>query len=377
MQTTQLSVPTDIVDLGIGQPGHALLPTELLAQASSHCLGKGDPAVLQYGAQRGSGPFRDALAQMLCRHYQTAVSADDLFVSTGASQGLDLICARLTQPNDTILVEDPTYFLALYVLRDHGLNIVGVPVDEHGMVVDALDEAIERHQPTLIYTIPAFHNPCAVTMPHARRQRLVEITAKRRVTVVADEVYQLLHFGKPPPLPLTCYPDADHVLSLGSFSKILAPGLRLGWVHGPKSRLKMLARTGYLVSGGGLNPFTSAVVHSAIELGLQEHHLERVRGIYATRSEALCEALRSRLGDAVSFTEPQGGYFVWLRFAEGVDATEVLAAARAHKVGFRAGVDCSCSQQMKRCARLSFAYYDVEALEAGVERLAAALASLS
>jgi DNA-binding transcriptional MocR family regulator len=367
----QLNLPPGLIDLGVGQPSPSLLPLKLLRKAAASRLDGNDASFLAYGAEQGNGFFRDALAGFLSEHYRFPVAADQLFVTAGASAGLDLLCTLFARPGDTIFVEEPSYFLALRIFTDHHLKIISLPMDADGLMVDALEEKLIRHKPVLLYTIPTFHNPSSVTLGADRRERLVELSRKHNFFIIADEVYHLLNYapGAPPP-PLASLVDSDTVFSLGSFSKILAPGLRLGWIQTGPRLLKRLIGCGLLDSGGGLNPFTSALVCSAIEMGLQQTQLATLVSTYTERKAALSNALKKYLPDAVRFIESAGGFFIWLAFPEGVDTQQMLAAARRKDVGYLPGVKFSSSGGLKNCARLSFSYFDVPELEEGARRLA-------
>ena len=367
----QLNLPPGMIDFGVGQPGPSLLPLMLLRKAAANRLNGNDAAFLAYGAEQGNGFFRAALAGFLSEHYRFAVEADQLFITAGASVGLDLLCTLFARPGDTIFVEEPSYFLALRIFADHHLKIISLPMDADGLMVDGLQEKLTRHKPVFIYTIPTFHNPSSVTLGAARRAQLVELSRKYNFLIIADEVYHLLNYapGVPPP-PMASFVDSGTVLSLGSFSKILAPGLRLGWVQTGRRLLKRIIGCGLLDSGGGLNPFTSALVCSAIEMGLQQSQLATLVTNYTERKVALSNALKEYLPDTVRFIEPGGGFFIWLVFPEGVDTLEMLAAARRQNVGYLPGVKFSSDRQLKNCARLSFSYFDVPELEEGARRLA-------
>jgi DNA-binding transcriptional MocR family regulator len=206
VQITQLNIAPGVIDLGVGQPDPELLPFERMREAIAHRIAQPDPLPwLAYGVEQGNGYFRVALARFLAEGYRLPVAADDLFVTAGASQGLDLVCSLFTRPGDTILVEDPTYFLALRIFADHGLTAVGVPMDRLGVVPDALAEALAEHRPALFYTVPTFHNPTSVTLAEARRERVVELALRHQVPIVADEVYHLLPHGSAPPPPLAAW----------------------------------------------------------------------------------------------------------------------------------------------------------------------------
>ena len=257
IQTTQVQVSEGMIDFGIGQPAPALLPLVAMREAVADRLNQDDPSLLAYGAMPGDGYFRLALARFLSEQYKLPVEAGQLFITTGASQGLDLICTLFTQSGDTIFVEEPSYFLALSIFADHRLNVVSLPTDEGGLIIEALAEKLAEHRPAFLYTIPTFHNPSTATLSAARRKRLVELSQQHNFLIVADEVYHLLGYtATSPPPPLGSHIEAGTVLSLGSFSKILAPGLRLGWIQTGPALIERLVKSGLLGRGGGLTPFT-------------------------------------------------------------------------------------------------------------------------
>lgn len=371
--TSDFDIPSDRIDLSIGQPGMSLLPLESMAQAAEHCLSQNNPFILAYGAEQGNEYFRTALAGFLSEDYNFNVEPDLLFTTTGASQGLDFICRLFARPGDTIFVENPTYSLALKQFADHGLNVTGLPVDEDGLIIESLEEELARQKPVFIYTIPTFHNPSSCTLAEERREKLAQLSREHNFIVVADEVYHLLAYTSTPPPPMAKFSDSAPILSLGSFSKILAPGLRLGWIQTNPELMKKLKTNGLIYSGGGLNPFTSAIVQSAIELGLQQKQLSYLKEVYQRRKNALNTALRKNLPDSVSFVEPGGGFFTWLVMPQNIDAEKLLPAAHRHDVGYAPGSLFSPRRDLKNFIRLSFAYYEESELREGAERLAAVI----
>lgn len=373
MQITQLNIPKGMIDFGIGQPAISLLPTDILRQAAEHRLKQGDPSILQYGTEPGNGYFRLVLSEFLSDGYRIPVSADQLFITSGATQGLNLICTYFTSPGDTIFVEEPSYFLALHLFKDRHLKVVGLPVDEDGLIIEVLEEKLNEHKPVFLYSIPTFHNPSTVTLSADRREKLVSLSEKYHFFIVADEVYQLLAYTVTPPPPMMAYDNTGTVLSLGSFSKILAPGLRLGWIQAAPFLFKRLTQSGLLLSGGGLNPFTSGIVQSVLELNLLENHLEHLKKIYRERSSNLSTALSEYLPPGVNFSEPQGGFFIWLRLPEKFDVESFRGRAREQNVDFQPGNNFSSKQRLRNYIRLSFSYYDVGELRKGVSRLASVL----
>jgi DNA-binding transcriptional MocR family regulator len=271
---------------------------------------------------------------------------------------------------------DPTYFLARGVFETAGLDVVGVPVDEGGLDVAALSERLEAGlEIDFVYCIPAYHNPCAINLAPSRAQSLVELAETHDFVVVADEPYVLLNFGSRPACMASYDRGRDRVLSLGSFSKLLGPGLRLGWAHATEPLLERLSQHGVLRSGGGLNPVVSAIVHRLIEEGFLERHVDELREDLGKRAAALSSAVREHL-PSVSFTEPAGGYFARLRFRDDVDVLALDALARAeHGVGLTAGTRCAVERDLSRSARVSFSFYEPEEIHEAIRRLARALES--
>ncbi len=372
VQTMQVPVDPEVIDLGVGQPHLSLLPLELIRQAAEQCLGQTDREFLQYGAEQGDGYLRLELAKFLSTGYGFAVDPAELFISSGASMGLDLVCTLFTRPGDTVFVEEPSYFLALRIFADHNLRPVAVPVDQEGLVIDAVEEELLKARPAFLYTIPTYQNPSGYTLSQKRRERLVELSNEYDFLIVADEVYHFLSYGSRPPQAFAGYTAHGNVISLGSFSKILAPGLRLGWVQTEAERVNRFVTCGLLDSGGGLNPFTSAIVRGVLESGGLQRNIEKLCSVYDSRLQVLGQALERYL-PGVSYSRPQGGYFFWARLPEGRDASELMGAAMRHKVSFRPGVRFSSREGLHSWMRLCFAFYEPDRLEQGVMRLRDAL----
>ena len=374
LQITQLNLPDGMIDLGVGQPDPSLLPLEALEKAAEHRLGQGDPSLLQYGTEQGNGYFRHVLARFLTRGYRTPVDPEDLFITSGASAGIDLVSACISNPGDTVFVEEPTYFLALRLFADRRLNVVGLPTDAGGLDMDILEERIAESPPAFIYLIPTHHNPSGTTLTAARRERLEHLSTKYNVFVLADEVYHLLSYADEPPAPMASFNRSGKVISVGSFSKILAPGLRLGWIQAAPDLIRQLTTTALLKSGGGMNPFTSAIVQSVIELDSQHDHLDRIVSIYRQRSSTLIAAIHDYLPASVGFEKPRGGFFLWMRLPEGLDAHSLRQKALDKGVNFQPGTNFSANKRLGDYIRLCFVYYSSEILREGVKRLGDAMA---
>ncbi len=365
---TQTNLPPGLIDLGLGNPDMSLLPLKMIHKAASAFFHTGDRRPLQYGIEQGDGSFRHALADYLSTSYGRQVAAGQLFTTTGASSALDLLCTLYSQPGDLLFVEEPTYFLALRIFQDHGLQVISIPVDEEGLRLEVLDEALKQHHPKFLYTIPTFQNPSGRTMSPQRRAGLLERAQRHGFMVIADEVYQMLAYTQAPPAPFAVYTsDVELVVSINSFSKILAPGLRLGWIQAHPTVLRRLRGCGLLDSGGGMNPFTSAVIRHLIEAGDLVKNVVALREEYHRRRDALDAALRKHLPKA-RFALPGGGFFFWVQLP-GVDMTSLRQKARGFKVDFRPGPLFSSRQGLRDYVRLSFCYYPPLEIETGVKRL--------
>jgi len=373
--------PPGHINFGVGQPSADLLPVELIATASAGFLSAAEPFDFNYGEQPGHWRFREALGNFLSQEYGAGVHPDSLFVTAGNSQALDLVCTRFTKAGDTVFVEEPSYFLAFQILRDHGLRLVSIPTDEHGLIVDQLEAQLQQHRPRLVYTIPSFHNPGGQTLSLQRRERLLQLSEQHDFLIVADEVYQLLYFNEPPPLAFGCMAELQAssrggkgtVLSLGSFSKILAPGLRLGWIQTSANLRQQLLQSGVISSGGSLNHMSSHIARQALELGLQQQHLRFLRQAYGERAAAMDGALREHLAQWARWQVPTGGYFFWLELSAGFDALKLRREAPEYKTGLQAGPVFSNHNQFRNCIRLSFAHYSPAEIREGITRLATLL----
>lgn len=377
-----ITLPEGIIDLGWGHPSPRLHPLAAMQQAANHAFAQTQTVMLQYGAQQGFGPLLEALAVFLSHQeaYQTTIEPTQLFLTYGASQALDMMCTLYTRPGEVVFVEEPTYYLVERIFRDHQLRVLGVPTDADGLCTEALatllaDQATPR--PALLYTIPAYHNPSGSVLPAARRQALVALAQQYHFFVAADEVYHLLHYDAPPPPPLAVFDTSAQgcVVSLGSFSKILAPGLRLGWVHARPALIQRFVEAGFVASGGGLNHFAATLVQAALELGLLADNIATLRTTYGARVQALAAALHTHLPPDTQIVTPGGGYFMWLTCGADINTEALLPWAHQAGVAYRPGQAFSATRAFPHAMRLSFALYEVDELVQGAERLGHALAT--
>eukprot|EP00638_Chattonella_subsalsa_P021947 CAMPEP_0117862218 /NCGR_PEP_ID=MMETSP0950-20121206/4833_1 /TAXON_ID=44440 /ORGANISM="Chattonella subsalsa, Strain CCMP2191" /LENGTH=346 /DNA_ID=CAMNT_0005712711 /DNA_START=291 /DNA_END=1331 /DNA_ORIENTATION=- len=333
--------------------------------------------LLQYGSDQGYESFRKDLGHFLSKRYEFPISFEALMVSNGNSHGISLCCSTLCSQHNqkkVVFVEDPSYFLAFNIFKEQHIDIVAVGMDAEGMQVSEVEALIQQGKiPSMVYTIPAFHNPTGTCMSEQRMDRLVQLAIEHNFVIVADEPYPLLNYGgKTIPL-IARYVSSGHVVSLGSFSKILAPGLRLGWIHASPILIKKLAQSAVIQSGGCVNPVMAGIVHSAINLGYLEAHIDNLNQVYCKRKKLLSQALKDHLPE-ISFLEPQGGYFIWCKLPAGIDSASFLEVAKLDfGVGFTPGKRCSSREAFSDHIRLSFAFYSEEEIIEGVKRLRLAL----
>lgn len=372
---TQTNLSSDMIDLGLGNPDLSLLPFEMLHQAAEAYFASGDPRSLQYGLEQGDGYLRRSLVNFLATAYGAPVDPGHLFVTAGASSALDLICTLFSRPGDMIFVEEPSYFLALRIFEDHGLNVVSIPMDDDGLRLDALEDRLAETRPKFLYIIPTFQNPTGRTLSSARREKLVDWAQRYKFLIVADEVYHFLPYNQAPPKPFAAFSrNVEQVISVNSFSKILAPGLRLGWIQAHETVIKRLAGSGLLDSGGGMNPFVSAVVRELMDTGKLTENINLLRREYAQRLGALDAALHQHL-PAAEYVLPQGGFFFWVRLP-GMDTAALRHKAQSSNVDLRQGELFSSIMGMQDFMRLGFCSYGPEEIEEGIKRLSGILANL-
>jgi 2-aminoadipate transaminase len=365
---SQIKIPPGMIDLGQGDPPFSLLPLELLRQSAERCFAENDPSFLQYGAEQGDGRLRLALADFLSQGYGFPVAIETLFISNGISGALDLLCTLFARAGETVFVEEPSYFLALRIFADHNLQVVSIATDEQGLLIEDLRDKLGSFQPRFLYLIPTFQNPTGSTLSDERRRQVVELSRERGFLVLADEVYHFLSYSGKPPRPFAAHTAAESVISLGSFSKILAPGLRLGWIQAHPAIISRLAGCGLLDSGGGLNPFASAMVRGVLETGGLEQNIARLTEIYRSSANVMAEALSHHLPGA-TYSLPEGGYFFWVKLPGGIDSLELRGRARGARVDFRPGALFSSRGGLHDFLRLCFIYYGPDEIEEGLRRL--------
>jgi DNA-binding transcriptional MocR family regulator len=370
-----------IISFAGGFPDSAMFDVEGLREASRKALDEEPGGALQYGATEGYEPLRTQLAAFERNKGVAGLEPNQLIVTTGSQQALDLLGKTLVSPGDKVIVEGPTFLATIQCFRLYGADVHSAPIDAHGVQVDALERLIVEHRPKFVYLIPTFGNPSGALVPLERRKRILELAVKHQVLVVEDDPYGDLYFGEAPPPSLLALSSEvpgsrEWIAHCGSMSKVLSPGLRVGWLV---AQPELLAKATMCkqFSDAHTSTFAQATAAQYLKSGRMPATLQRVREVYAQRAHAMAQALTRELGDAIEFTEPQGGLFFWARLtgAGGKlrDAGEFAKRAIEQGVAFVPGAPFFARDPDLATLRLSFATAGLDKIEEGMARLGKAL----
>jgi 2-aminoadipate transaminase len=358
----------DILSFAGGLPAPGLFPHDAIAQAHAEVLaGPNKSAALQYSTTEGYGPLREWIcARMAKRGVRT--TPDQVLVTSGSQQGIDLAAKILLDPGDTVLVENPSYLAALQTFSGYQVNLVTAPSDDDGMQVDALEGIIARAKPKLIYIVPEFQNPKGTTLSHARRVALVQIAQRHGIAILEDDPYGEIRFRGEASPPLAALDDRGTVIYLSTFSKTLAPGMRTGWIAAPKSLIKPLT-----IAKQATDLHTATLAQHAIAHLLQtfdlDGHLANVRSVYGRRCEAMLAALEQHMPAGTRWTRPEGGMFVWAKLPGGLDSQALLPRALDQKVAFVPGAPFFAEAADPSYLRLNYSNRPEALITEGMERL--------
>ncbi|MDT0137983.1 PLP-dependent aminotransferase family protein [Acidovorax sp. PRC11] len=370
-----------IISFAGGFPDSAMFDVDGIREASQQVLSQEPGAALQYGATEGYNPLREQLSAFMAAKGAQGVRPEDLIVTTGSQQALDLLGKTLISPGDKVIVEGPTFLATIQCFRLYGAELVSAPVDGNGVDADALELLIVEHRPKFVYLIPTFGNPSGALLSLERRRKILELAVRHQVLIVEDDPYGDLYFGEAPPPSLLALsatvPGSRELLAhCGSLSKVLSPGLRVGWLIAP-AELLAKATMCKQFSDAHTSTFAQATAAQYLRSGRMPATLAKVRAVYAERAQAMGDALRRELGDAIDFVQPQGGLFVWARLTGAggavADGNVLAKLAIDQGVAFVPGTPFFCANPDHATLRLSFATADVDKIRDGVARLGQAL----
>lgn len=368
----KVTAQPEVISFAGGLPAPELFPAAELARAFSAALAGHSAQVLQYSPSEGDPRLRAALAELLTGRGIPA-TAGEILLTNGSQHGLDLVAKALLDPGDAVLVENPTYLGALQAFQPYRPRLVAVDSDEEGMRPDALAAAIAREHPKLVYVMPTFQNPRGTSIGPARRAEIAAVCRAAGVVLVEDDPYGDLRYRGTPLPGLRSH--WDQAVYLGTFSKTMAPGLRLGWVVAPPELMPAL-KLGLQATCLNVGTLTQHVVADLLAWPGYGAHLDRLRAIYKERMDTMLAGLERHFPPGTRWTRPEGGLFIWVRLPGELRALELLEAALARKVAFVPGAPFYVGAPDESTLRLNFSNSSPERIEEGMARLGQALAEL-
>lgn len=363
----------DIISFAGGLPASETFPVKELEEISSELLREKGATALQYGPTEGEFGLREEIAKWMSRE-RISVRPENILVTSGSQQGLDIVSKVFLDPKDIVVVELPTYIGGLQAFTAYRARMIGVPQDNCGMRMDLLEKTLVKlaarsKKPKFIYVVPDFQNPSGVTMSLERRRKLLELAHKFEVPIVEDSPYRDLRFaGQTVPAVFTL--DADkQVMVLGTFSKLLCPGLRLAWIMAPTEWMDRM-----IVAKQSMDlccpTYTQLIIAEFMKRGLLPRQIDRIRKLYAKKREVMLEALRRHMPKGVEWTEPEGGLFLWVKLPKNMSANTLFPKAVENKVVYVVGSAFHCNGKGQNTMRLNFSYPSEEQINKGIERLA-------
>jgi DNA-binding transcriptional MocR family regulator len=364
----------DQISFALGSPAGKYYPLEKFGQICQEIMQPGNWQAFAYGPTIGHYPLRKHLADWLC-HRDIRSQAQSIMILSGSQQGLDLLAKVFLEPGDYIVMEEPSFLGAIGVFKAAGARILTVPLDQEGLRTDLLEQILSRHRPKFIYTLPTFQNPSGTKMSLSRRQTLLKLAYQYHVPIVEDDPYSELYYdGKPSP-SLKSLDEHGYVIYLGTFSKILFPGLRLGWCVAPSLVLEQLTLAKQHVD---LHTSTTAqwVMTEFCNQGLLDEHLQIVRNQYRRQRDAMVTALTEFAPQDLTWTVPEGGYYLWCGLPPGIKGAALLTKAAEKKVTFVPGNAFYVNSGGKDRIRLCFSHHSETTIREGIYRLCEAISEI-
>jgi len=367
----KLTQKPDIISFAGGLPSPDSFPVEELRQIAGDIFA-GDPGFLQYGTTEGLPELRESLAAWVAEVGIDAHS-DQVLILTGSQQGIDLACKALLNPGDTVIVERPTYLAAIQIFKMYGANIVAVPGDERGMDLEALAEAAAAHRAKMVYIISNFQNPSGITWSLEKRQQLAALADELGFIIVEDDPYGRLRYSGSSEPAVSGLNRLKRSLYLGSFSKVVSPGLRIGYAVGPAPliRAMVIGKQGTDVHSSNLS---QRIVLELMRRGILARHIPKICAQYGMKRDVMLSALAEHLPAQVSWTKPAGGLFIWVTLPQKYSVTKLLERAVEEKVAFIPGIPFFLDGSGDNCMRLNFSNASPEQIRTGIARIAKVIA---
>jgi 2-aminoadipate transaminase len=362
----------EVISLAGGLPDTSTFPPDTFAAVAQRIAAESCAKALQYGPTEGLEETKDCIAQVMAAEGMR-VAPEDMIVTTGGQQVIDLVTKTLIDPGDVVIAEGPTYPGAVPVFSAYEADVVQVDMDSDGMRVDLLEETLDRlardgRRPKFIYTVPSFQNPAGVTMSQPRRRRLVEVAHEREILVLEDNPYGLLRYEGDPPTPLLSLDGGVYVMYLGTFSKILSPGIRLGWVVAPPPVLEKI-NLGKQGTDLCTSTLSQLMVQAYFEESRWRDYVESLTEVYRARRDTMLDALADHFPRQAEWTRPTGGLFIWVTLPDFIDTTDLLARALRDNVAFVPGEAAFLDGRGRNAMRLNFSGSDEAAIREGIRRI--------
>jgi 2-aminoadipate transaminase len=371
--------PRHLISFAGGLPDIPSLPGEALLRATRAVIDREQKEALEYGGTFGPLPLRDAIAERSSRIEGIPLTRDNVIIASGSAHAIGMVCEALLDPGDIVLVESPNFPGSMRTIRSFGAEQIAIPMDEQGMRCDILEQELEKlasqgKRAKFIYCIPTHQNPAGCTLQLDRRERLVELARKYNTFVLEDDAYGELWFESPPPPSIFSLSNADHGIKVSSFSKIIATGLRMGWIMGPPALVSRIAALRYDM---GSSPYLGRVIAEMMRNGDLDRHVEHLRGIYLRKLERVEDALAKYTSEYATYTRPLGGFFLWLLLRPGLNSRDVQQAANELGVIVGQGPQFFADGKATNHIRLAFSYVAMEEIEEGIHRLGEAMAQVA
>ena len=362
----------EVISLAGGLPDTSTFPPDTFAAIAQRIAAESCAKALQYGPTEGLDGTKACIAQVMAAEGMR-VAPEDMIVTTGGQQVIDLVTKTLIDPGDVVIAEGPTYPGAVPVFCAYQADVVQVDMDADGMRIDLLEETLDRlerdgRRPKFIYTVPSFQNPAGVTMSQPRRRRLVEVAHERELLVLEDNPYGLLRYEGDPPPPLLSLDGGVYVMYLGTFSKILSPGIRLGWVVAPPPVLEKI-NLGKQAADLCTSTLSQLMVQAYFEESRWRDYVESLTEVYRARRDTMLDALADHFPRQAEWTRPAGGLFIWVTLPDFIDTTDLLARALRDNVAFVPGEAAFLDGRGRNAMRLNFSGSDEVAIREGIRRI--------
>lgn len=363
----------EVISFAGGLPAPELFPVKEIRDAFCHVLGSGDPLILQYSTTEGFLPLREYIASKI-QEKGARAGADNVLVTNGSQQALDLLAKLFINPGDVIIVEKPSYLGALQTFRSYQARFVAVPTDNEGIDVEALESAIEKYRPKLIYLTPTFKNPTGVTLSLERRRAVAEMLGKYEVPLIEDDPYGELRYAGQSLPPIKSFDQSSRVIYLSTFSKTIVPGLRLGWVVAERDLIRklVLAKQGTDLHTGTL---VQRAVHRYLENSDLSGHIQVIREEYGRRRNVMLEEMKANFPGHISWTEPEGGMFLWVTLPDHFDTIQLLSRAIEENVAYVPGAPFYPNGGGLNTLRLNYSNSTPLQIREGTQRLGRLLKS--